>query len=54
MTQKPVKPSTTYRTVVRLYTQADIVEALGIKIKPDDLVRVECDGSNKVIVTVYK
>ena len=52
--KKVFKPSSVYKSTVYYFSQRDVTEALGMKVPKNTVVTVQCDGSNKVIVTVYE
>lgn len=49
-----IKPDTTYIITSRLYQQEEVVKALGIKLRKNEIVNVYADGQNKVRVELYR
>jgi hypothetical protein len=47
-----VKPDGVYSMKVLIFTQEQVVMALGIKHTSTDIIRVYCDGDNKVRIEV--
>lgn len=49
---KRIKPN--YICETYLFSQREVVEALGLKVPQSHIVRVYCDGDNKVRIEVFK
>lgn len=50
----PISPCSIYNVITRIYSQEDVVKALGLNIRKSDHATIYCDGINKVRVEVYR
>lgn len=50
----PINPSSIYNVVTRIYSQEDVIEALGLNVRKGDHANIYCDGINKVRVEIYR
>lgn len=48
------KPTDTYITTVYLFGQREVIAALGIKMRKNEVHQLYCDGSNKVRVELHR
>ena len=49
-----IQPETEWIAVTKIYSQAAVANALGITIAENDILRIHCDGDNKVRVEVWQ
>lgn len=50
----PITPNSTYNVLTRIYSQEDVIKALGLNVRKSDHATVYCDGTNKVRVEIYR
>ena len=50
---KLVQPDCTSTIRTLLYSQNDVIEALGIKLGKNERAKVYCDGTNKVRIEIF-
>ena len=48
------KPDVKYIVTRLLYSQKVVAEALGISIKKNEILRINCDGDNKLTIELYR